>query len=204
MELFNKSLDLLLEKGIVSRPPFINPTDSYMFIEKQSFMDKVTKKNRPLNCIEINNVFWDLKKIQLSKALIMGFSQVAKSKEVSKYLWRGVEIYSKHIEVLESLLSAENLSTSKSEEAEITNSTIAPFSDRLAMYHESLLGSTTIGFYGTAIGTSERADVTITFARLLAEMAKFLEDGLDIMIENKWVEQPPLADDRGKLSLQRE
>lgn len=138
MELFNKSLDLLLEKGIVSRPPFINPSATYKFIEKQNFMEGILGEKRPLNCIEISHVFWDLKKIQLSKSVTMAFSQVAKSQEVKKYLWRGAEIYSKHIEIFESLLSNDHLPQPKSEEAEITNSTIAPFSDRLMIYQKSI------------------------------------------------------------------
>lgn len=38
MALFNNSLDLLLEKGLVSRPPFINSYDKVEFVEKQAFM----------------------------------------------------------------------------------------------------------------------------------------------------------------------
>jgi hypothetical protein len=158
MELFNKSLDLLLEKGIVSRPPFINPPDKYEFIEKHNFIEGVFGGKRPLNCIEISNLYWYLRKIQLSKSLTMGFSQVAKSQEAKLYLWRGVEIYNKHIEIFESIMSQDHLPKPKSEEAEVTSSTIAPFSDRLMMYHKCLLGSTTIGSYGSGIGTCQRIE----------------------------------------------
>lgn len=68
-----------MEKEIVPRPPFINPTATFDFIEKQSFMKGFLGERRPLNCIEISNVYWDLKKIQLSKSVTMGFAQVAKS-----------------------------------------------------------------------------------------------------------------------------
>jgi hypothetical protein len=145
-------------------------------------------------------VFWDLKKIQLSKSLAIGFAQTAKSQKVRQYLWRGIEIYSKHIEILGNLLSNDHLPQPKSEEGEISNSTIAPFSDRLMMYHKSLLGATTIGFYGTAIGTCQRIDLSTHFSRLLVEMGKYMEDGFEIMIENKWAEQPPMADDRGEIA----
>lgn len=68
------------------------------------------------------------------------------------------------------------------------------------MYHKSVLGSTSIGVYGSAIGTCQRTDLGIHYARLLAEMAQYMKDGLNIMIKYKWVEQAPLADDREKLS----
>ncbi|MBT2738204.1 DUF3231 family protein [Bacillus sp. ISL-7] len=67
-------------------------------------MEGILGGKRPLNCLELSNIYWDLKKIQLSKSLTMGFSQVAKSQEVKNYLWRGVEIYRKLIEIFESTL----------------------------------------------------------------------------------------------------
>ncbi|WP_058307079.1 DUF3231 family protein [Gracilibacillus massiliensis] len=203
MELFNNSLDVLLEKGIVSRPPIISPADSVHFIEKQAFMEGLLGGNRPLSCIEISHLFWDLKKVELSRAFTMAFAQVSKSKEAKKYLLRGSKMYAKHIEILQSVLALEELPFPKSISSEITNSTISPFSDRLMMYHKSFLGGTTISFYGTAIGTSQRADLILHYTRLASEMAKYMEDGMNIMIENNWMEEPPLCDDRGKLTKKK-
>ncbi|SHN04980.1 DUF3231 family protein [Gracilibacillus kekensis] len=200
MKLFNDSVDTLLEMGVVSRPPTISPADSVHFVEKQAFIEGLLGGNRPLSCIEISHLFWDLKKVELSKAFTMAFSQVADSKEAKKYLLRGSKMYSKHIEILQSVLALEELPFPESISSEITNSTISPFSDRLMMYHKSFFGGTTISFYGTAIGTSQRADLVLHYTRLAAEMTKYMEDGLNIMIENKWLEEPPLCDDREKLT----
>lgn len=202
MELFNNSLDLLLEKGAVSRPPFINPAEKFEFIDTHSYIGSVFGEKRTLNCIELSNLYWDLRKIQLSKSLTMGFSQVAKSQDVKQYLWRGVKLYSKQISELESVLNKEHIPKPKSEEAEVTNSTISPFSDRLLMFHKALLGSTSIGVYGTALGTCHRIDLGIKFGLLMTEMATYMKDGLEILIKYKWAEQPPLSDDREKLSTQ--
>jgi hypothetical protein len=38
------------------------------------------------------------------------------------------------------------------------------------------------------------------YIRLTAEIAAFAEDGLNIMIDNGWLEQPPQATDRDKLA----
>jgi hypothetical protein len=189
-----------LEKGIVSRPPFINPPATVEFIEKQSFMSGFLGEKRPLNCIEISNLYWDLRKVQLSKSATMGFAQVAKSEEVKKYLWRGVEIYAKHIKTIANTMSDDHLPQPKSEESEITNSTTAPFSDRLMMYHKSLFGATTIGIYGSALGTCQRIDLAVNFSNFIVEMGKYMEDGFNIMIDNNWAEQPPMADDREEMS----
>ncbi|WP_462411556.1 DUF3231 family protein [Neobacillus sp. Marseille-QA0830] len=199
MELFNQSLDLLLEKGIVSRPPVINPPDNYEFVQSKTFLQGIFGVERTLNCIEISNIYWDLKKAQLDKALCIGFAQVAKSQEVKDYLWRGVKIVSKQVKSLESLLAQDQLPSPKSEESEVTNSTISPFSDRLMMYHKLIIGSTQVGLYGTAIGTCQRYDLGLQYSALLLELTEFLKDGYKLMIKQKWVEQVPLADDRAKL-----
>ncbi|HZG70853.1 MAG TPA: DUF3231 family protein, partial [Chondromyces sp.] len=153
MELFNRSLDLLLEKGIVSRPPFVNPPDNYEFVETKNYMKGLLGGERTLNVVEISNIYWDLKKQQLDKSLCIGFAQVAKSQEVKNFIWRGVKITSKHIEIMESLLSQDHLPQPKSEETEITNSTADTFSDRLIMNHKMIIGAATVGLYGSAIST---------------------------------------------------
>jgi len=202
MDLFNKALDLLLQKGIVTRPPLLHPPTSYEFVESQDYIKGLLREPRPLNCIEISNIFWDLKKIQLSKAITIAFAQVAKSPRIRKYFWKGVEIYSKHIKIFEELLDENNLPRPTSEEAEVTNSTISPFSDRLMLYHKAVFGSTTMSMYGSAFATCERTDLVADFARLTAELSKHTFEGNKIMIENKWFEQPPLATDREALALQ--
>lgn len=203
MELFNRSLDLMLEKGTVSRPPFINPPEEYGFVQSKNFMQGILGGERTLNVIEISNIYWDLKKAQLDKAICIAFAQVAKSQEVKDLIWRGVKIGDKQIEILETLLSQDHLSSPKSEDTEVTNSTIAPFSDRLMMYHKLLIISTQIGLYGTAIGTCQRYDLGTHFYRFMMEASDFAKDGFKLMIKNNWVEQVPLADDREKLSGKR-
>ncbi|WP_051530054.1 DUF3231 family protein [Anoxybacteroides tepidamans] len=203
MDLFNLTVPLLLEKGIVSKPPYIYPSETTEVIQTKRFMKGILGGERPLSCIEISHVFWDLKKMQLSKAFTMAFAQVSKSKEVGKFLWRGAEIYAKQIEVLESILSQNHLPQPKSEETEITNSTIPPFSDRLMMYHKALFGSTTIALFGTAVGSCQRADLVVHYARFMAEMTQYMSDGFKMMIENEWLEQPPLAEDREALATRR-
>ncbi|MDQ0914910.1 DUF3231 family protein [Paenibacillus sp. V4I5] len=199
MELFNKSLDVALEQGIISRPPSINPNNQVEFAEKQSFLAGFFGEQRPLNCIEVTHLFWDLKKIQVSKALTLAFSQVAKSEEIRAYFWRGIQVYKKQINVLEAILAEHNLPVPKSEDAEILASIEPTFSDRLMMHHKALLGATTAGFYGTAIASVQRSDVALAYTRLVAEMLKLTDDGAKIMIKHEWLEEPPYLEDRERL-----
>lgn len=57
--------------------------------------------------------------------------------------------------------------------------------------------------YGAALGSSTRVDVANDYARLMAEIAAFGEDGAQIMIKHGWLEQPPQAADRKELALNR-
>ena len=86
----------------------------------------------------------------------------------------------------------------------ITNSTVAPFSDRLTIYHKLLIGSTTLSLYGISIATCHRMDLGMHYLRLFAELTEYGKDGYKMMIENKWAEQPPMADDRKKLATEQQ
>jgi hypothetical protein len=132
--------------------------------------------------------------------LITGFSQVAKSKEVRQYMLRGREISAKHFEVFSSVLHQEHLSSAKNLTSEVTDSIVSPFSDKLMMFHIAGLVASGIGQYGAAMSTSPRRDLGVMYTRLIGEIAKYSEDGANIMINNGWMEQPPKAADRDELA----
>ena len=68
------------------------------------------------------------------------------------------------------------------------------------MFMTTTLIGLSIGFYGTSAATSMRRDISLDFVRLSAEIAKYAEEGANIMIENGWLEEPPLSEDRNKLA----
>lgn len=68
------------------------------------------------------------------------------------------------------------------------------------MFHTTALIASGIGHYGTGLATSSRRDLSVQYTRLSAENARYAEDGANIMIENGWMEQPPLAADRDALA----
>ncbi|WP_051529985.1 DUF3231 family protein [Anoxybacteroides tepidamans] len=203
VELFNRSLDLLLEKGFVSKPPFVYPEKDVEFVEKEGFFQELFRGKRPLSSIETTHVFFDVRKVQFSKSLTMAFAQTANSREVREFLWRGVEIYGKHIEVFESILSENQLPQPKSEEAEITNSTVAPFSDRLMLSHKAFLDSIIVAMYGTAIATCNRPDLIVNYSRLAEELVQYMKDTRDLMVKHRWLERPPMTENREALATNK-
>ena len=68
------------------------------------------------------------------------------------------------------------------------------------MFHFSLMIYAGIGNYGIAISESQRSDMVIDYSPLNAEILKYSEDGVNIMIANKWLEQPPLSLNREDLA----
>jgi hypothetical protein len=200
MELYHRTTDVLLSKGIFSRPPYISTPPNADYVKKQSFISGWFGDRRPLNAIEISNIFFNLKKDIVSRALQMGFSQVAKAQEVREYMVRGVNITFKHIEIFSSILHENDLPSPIRWDSEVTNSNISPFSDKLMMYHAMVLIATAVGFYGAGMAVCMRTDIALQYQRIITETQKYAEDGINIMIDKSWMEQPPQADDRKALT----
>ncbi len=199
-DLYNKTTDILLSKGIFSRPPHISIPDKAEFVKKQSFLNGWFADRRPLNAIEISNIFFNLEKDLVSRALHIGFSQVTKSKEVTDFMVRGTDMTYKHIEVFSSILHENDLPSPNHWESEVTNSTTSPFSDKLMMFHSLLLLSTAVGFYGAGMAVCMRRDIGLQYQRIITETQKLTEDGAELFIDKGWMEQAPQADDRKKLA----
>jgi len=201
-ELYNEATSLLLAKGLEVRPPYIPYPTEVKFVKKQSFLAGWFGEQRPLVGSEIMNLHANIQTNNLGEAISIAFGQVAKSKKVRDYMLRGKEIAKKHIEVFAKYLKAYDLPIPMSWNHEVENKTESPFSEKLMMYQISLMSASSIGNYGMAMSMSRRRDITADFARLSAEVALYAEDGVNIMIENEWMEFPPHAVDRVQLIKQ--
>lgn len=83
---------------------------------------------------EVTNIFASLRQNIIGGVMISAFGQVAKSKEISHYLYRGGDF-----------------------------------------------------------SNSMRHDIQAHYSGSLIQTGKYAEDGLDILIKNKWFEQPPIV-----------
>ncbi len=199
-QLDTKVKELLLEKGLFVRSPYIPYPENVDFVKKQSFLTGWFGERRPLLALEITNIFANIQRNSLGIGTLTGFSQVAKSKKVSQFFVRGKEIAEKHNEVLGSLLQEDDLPVPMTSDTYVTESKVAPFSDSLMTFTVTGLISLGIGFYGTSISTCLRRDLTGHYDRFIHEILKYSEDGANILIDNGWMEEPPRASDRDELS----
>lgn len=199
MELYQKIMSAMLEKGIFNRPPYINAPKEIDFIKDQDYLTGWFGKKRPLNGIEIGGIYYNFQKTMLKLVLEIGFGQVAQSKEVRDYFQRGVKICRKHLTHFHDIFSNEDLPTPRHWASEITNSTTAPFSDKLMMFHVVSLVGVAVGYYGTALSVCQRRDVIAKYLKMMGEIGLYAEDGTNLLIKNGWMEEPPKTDDRQAL-----
>ncbi|SFQ92107.1 DUF3231 family protein, partial [Bacillus sp. cl95] len=182
------------------RPPSILPPDQAEFVQDKNFLAGWLGEVRPLSCIEITDIYFNLKKSILAKALTIAYSQVAESKTIRKFLLDAVNTKDTHIKTFYDILNQENLPAPPTLDAEITDSTSSPFSDKLMMFHTGFLFSTAMIYYGTGWASSPRRDLTPKYLSAISDDAKIGKEWMDLMIKNGWLEQPPLAEDREKLA----
>lgn len=199
-DLYNKSVRLMISKGIYDRPPKVPYPKKVEFIEKQSFLAGWFGERRPLNTIEITELFFNIERNYFGVLLAQGFIQVIKDKEINDYVKRGKELAEKQINIFNNLLMEENLLGTVPVSMEVTDSTISPFSEKLIMFFISILNASSMNYIGHALSTSLRRDLATHHLRLLSELMQFAEDGINIMINRGWMEKPPHAPDREKLN----
>ncbi|WP_096185753.1 DUF3231 family protein [Evansella halocellulosilytica] len=202
-ELYNKTSEALLSKGLFVRNPYVTTSDHVDFVDKKSYLGGIlnlNNNNRPLNVVEITHIEANVETNSLGKALMTGFAQIAKSKKVRNYCTKAKEIATKHVQVFTTMLTDDDLPSPMPWDLEVTDSTISPFSDKLIMFHISLLTSSSTSNYATASAASLRTDIFTSYVRLTTEISQFAKDGVDIMIKNAWLEQPPQIPHHKKLA----
>ncbi|MCA1028974.1 DUF3231 family protein [Cytobacillus kochii] len=203
VELCNQTKNLLLEKGLYLRPPVITPPDRAEYIDDKSYLTGWLGEKRPLSCIEIADIYFNLKKSIFAKAFVVFAHQVAKSKDVKKLLKKAVKTKEKHVRTFFEVFLAENLPNPSIFDAEITDSTNSPFSEKLIMFQVGFLFSTAMVYYGTGWATSPRRDLSPKYMKAIADDLDIGNEWINLMIKNRWIEQSPLSEDRSKLAEQK-
>jgi hypothetical protein len=198
-DLYQSITEIVQKKGYEPQSVYIPTPKQAEFVNHHSFLAGWWGEQRPVNAIEIDNLMYSLRGVILAKTLLMVFSQIAKDPKVQKFCRRGKEIAGKRVERIQSFNTSENLPFQATFESELTDSTTSPFSDRLIMFESIALAQIAIVRYGNALSNVMRRDLSALFATYIIETGTYLNDGIKIMIDNKWFEQPPMASDRKKL-----
>ena len=192
----------LLGKEALARPPYVTMPKQVEFIEDKNYMCgfNLFSDKRSLNTIEVGYINEAIEYNIFGMQILTGFAQVAKDSEVKKYFIEGKELSKKNIAELSDMLFQSDIIPPSTCAGKVTDSTQAPFSDKLMMYMNSLISSTSLGF--TALGTSfsMRNDLPVKLGLISKDTFEYAKKGAKIMIQHKWMEEPPQMEDRNQLT----
>ena len=191
IEIFNCSADLRLSMGIFIRAPRVEVVKEVQYVKSQSFIIDWFGEKRPLLTVEITHIFSLIFSNIVGRAITTGFGQVSIVKKNSEFFFEGKTLASKQIGELTSLLTDEGIPIPSASDSYVTDSTVAPFSEKLMIMHSAALASTGISGLGIAIADTIRSDLQTKFMKYTAEDMKYAKHSTDILIANGWLEQPP-------------
>jgi hypothetical protein len=200
--MYHQTIELLLEKGNFQRDPLFYPAENPEFISSKDFTDGFFGKGRKLAATEIISISFNLKKSIMAKTLSIAFSQVAQTKEVRKFLSDSEKTADEQIKTFAKIMQADNLPVPKSWETEVTTSTDSPFSDKLMLYHIGFLFQAAQNYHGTGLASAMRTDLVTTYEKTIIKNLIVTKKWFDLMVKNKWLEQPPLAPNRKEIASQ--
>ncbi|MFT5873704.1 MAG: hypothetical protein ACI8WT_002651 [Clostridium sp.] len=193
VDLYNNSADIKLSKGIFIKAPRVEVTKGINYVKSQSFITDWFGEKRPLLAIEITHVFTMIFANIVGKAITTAFGQVTKGKKISNYFFEGTDIATEHICQLTGLLANEGIPIPSSSDSFVTSSVASPFSEKLMLSHLMALSSCGISSLGMAMADTIRSDLEATYIKYIDETMKYSKKGVNIMIDNGWLQQPPQA-----------
>lgn len=200
VSLYKKSLNLMLEKGIYDRPPKMDyPQQAHIVKQEPSLIENWFGDSRPLNAIELSELFFAIERNGIGLVLIMGLLQASKDQEIKEFLFKGKKLSQKQIEQFNKFLKTNDGFEIHPVTMEVTNSTVSPFSERLMLFFISASNQIGIQAMATSLSVSMRSDLAVKYAKFIAEIIAFADEGRDLLIKRGWLEQPPLSSDREKL-----
>jgi hypothetical protein len=199
MDIYNQTVDILLSKGLYEPPPYFSSPQKAEYITNVGYTLDVIGKKRALNTAEAGNIYVNLTMTRIAKGICLGFYQVTKNKDIHQYLEKVLNTINKNFEIFSSLLRDENLHVPQLLDTEVTNSTVAPFSNKLMMFKVGFLLGASLSYYGTAMVASLRADLIGHCEAAIMRVLKLMPSWGTIVIENGWLEKLPDADDRKEL-----
>jgi len=192
----------LLGKGVLARSPYVTMPKQVKFIEDNNYMSGLNplSDKRSLNTIEVCFINEAIEANIWALHLLTGFAQVAKENDVKKHFIEGKKLAKKTISELSALLSQSDIQPPSTWVGKVTDSIQPPFSEKLMMYITSLISTTALGFTELGTSFSMRGDLPLKLGLISKDTFEYAKKGSKIMIEHKWMEEPPQMEDRNQLT----
>lgn len=206
LEVSNKyyvmTTNYLLGKGVLARPPYVNMPKRVEFIEDKKYISGINlfSDKRTLNTIEVGYLNEAIQNNIFGMQLMTGFAQVSKESEVKKYFLDGKELSKKIVTELSALLLQSDIQVPSPWAGKATDSTQMCFSDKLMMYITNLISGSAIGYNALGTSFSMRGDLHVKLATISKNIFDYAKKGGQIMINHKWMEEPPQMEVRSQLT----
>lgn len=185
-EMFGKAVRMMLSKGIYDRPPKMNYPKEIEFVQKESFLSGIIGNKRPLNAIELSEIFFNIERNYFSVLIMIGFAQVIKDKKLTDHIMKGKTLSENQISFFNNLLMKEDLLGTVPVNMEVTDSTLSPFSDKLIFSMINALNSVDISLISHAMSVSMRTDLTAQYTKIIAEVMLYAKETFDILVQKRW------------------
>jgi hypothetical protein len=198
MELIEQIKEILMNKGLIIKPPIIPVPENVEFVH-DDFLNGYFGHVRPLHALEIAHFYDNIENNVTSKALIMAFAQVAKDEKIRKLFEWGRDMTAENVQHYMQMLHDENLPTPSFLDDLVTTSTFSPFSDKIMLFHKMDMFSMKMRAFGNSVAVNGRHDVGFLYTRSFMKIGRFVEDAAKIYIEKGWMECAPHAVNRDKI-----
>ena len=201
-DLHKKVDEILIKKGFFSAEAYIPVPDRIQYVYEERSMYKgmgMFGDKRPINALEIAEVFDRLESKFIERPIVLGFSQVVQSQKIKKIFSEAKQILDNNAQRWGKMLRDEDLPLPASVAHEVTDSSESPFSDKLMLFHVLTVFGYGLTAYGIAIASCTRSDIVTAMNASIAETMAWAKDALDLMIQSGWLEKVPQATDRKQI-----
>ncbi|GGM28889.1 hypothetical protein GCM10011351_13630 [Paraliobacillus quinghaiensis] len=193
IQLNDKVTNILLNKGLYWRTPTLPAPTSPEYIQKSDYLNGWHGDNRPMNSMELANLYLIIDLLMIIETMCLGFAQTSESDEIAELFLKGVKVAKKQYHALSGLLEKDELPIPPSLSSEITDSKKRVLSDRIMVTHLAGLFGSLLSQYGFSLGTVMKHDLVTTFSTQVAKTGTFLEYITRLLIEKEWLEKVPGA-----------
>jgi hypothetical protein len=192
VKLYQMITEEVTRKGQGLKPVYAPAPERAEMIEHQNFLFGWRGEQRSLILPEVDNLLFSFRGVLLAKMMFMIFEKLVKDPEVKKIVGKAKKVAAKRLETFQNLGASEGLPFQPTFENDIAGVTESPYSDRLILFKTMVLAQISVARYGNALSSVMRRDLNVLYAQLIVESGLFIEDAMKVMIDKKWMDQPPL------------
>ncbi|WP_163971844.1 DUF3231 family protein [Oceanobacillus halotolerans] len=201
---YNQCTQYLLEKGMLSRPPYVSMPKTAEFVKNTSYLGGLPinpfSEKRSLNTVEVAHLHHAIESNVTGLQMILGFAQCANEIQVKNYFNEGAELSKSVIKELSETLLESGIQAPVPSGGNATRSTVAPFSDKIMLYCVSLFCSFSLGANSLGTAFSFRNDLPTKMTAFSKDIFEYAHKGAKILIKNGWMEEPFQMEERKQMT----